>query len=296
VKRTFALFSILLFSSVAAAQDLAPPPPMTQQQQTQPQPQPQAQQTQPQQTQPAPQATTQQLAPPPPMQQAAPPPPQATEQKLDDSKKEDSGRGIEFVYVNAQVGVVFDALGTFDNTLTIKQTNAGGAMFGAELGVRFVWLTLGARFRYDTLPTAFNIWQLDGVLGFHIPLGRWDPYVSIHGGYSAIGTLDPSNFDVSQLCNKCTQQDAANGFSSKGANVGFSVGVDYYLAKFFSIGVDGGFEFLFLHRDPLPIPAACSQDPTGSCQAAVTSNKLYQESGDAAGVSVMASAHLALHL
>ena len=266
------------------------------QQQTQPQ------QTQPQQTQPQPQPSTTssstQLAPPPPMQQAAPPPPATTEQKLDDSKKEDSGRGIEFVYVNAQVGGVFDALGTFNNSLQIQQTNAGGAMFGAEAGVRFVWLTLGARFRYDTLPTAFNIWQLDAVLGFHIPLGSWDPYVSIHGGYSAIGSIDPSNFKASDIapCSTCTSQDAANGFSSKGANVGFSVGVDYYLAKFFSIGIDGGFEFLFLHRDPLAIPAACQADPTGQCQAAVQANPLYQKSGDAAGVSVMASAHLALHL
>ncbi|HEX4517211.1 MAG TPA: hypothetical protein VH054_26885 [Polyangiaceae bacterium] len=289
MKRTLALFVLVLFSyaTTAAAQDLAPPPPMTQQQQTQPQPQP---------TQ-----SSQELAPPPPLSQSGqqpPPPPATTEQKLDDSKKEDSGRGIEFVYVNAQIGGVFDAIGTFNNSLAIQQTNAGGAMFGAEAGVRFVWLTLGARFRYDTLPSAFNIWQLDAVLGFHVPLGRWDPYVSIHGGYSAIGTLDPSNFKASDVapCSTCTSQDAANGFSSKGANVGFSVGVDYYLAKFFSVGVDAGFEFLFLHRDPLAIPAACSDDPTGSCEAAVKSNPLYQNSGDAAGISVMASAHLALHL
>jgi hypothetical protein len=293
----FGALSILLISSVAAAQDLQPPPPMTQQQQTQPQPQPKATQTQPQTTQPqATQPQTQpqgQLAPPPPIQQA-PPPPATTEQKLDDSKKEDSGRGIEFIYVNAQVGGVFDAIGSFNNSLQIQQTNAGGALFGAEAGVRFVWLTLGARFRYDTLPTAFNIWQLDAVLGFHIPLGRWDPYVSIHGGYSAIGTLDPSSFKASDLCNGCTSQDAANGFSTKGANVGFSVGVDYYLLKFFSLGIDGGFEFLFLHRDPLPLPAACANDPT--CNAAAQAQPLYKSSGDAAGVSVMASAHLALHL
>jgi len=282
------VLSTLFVSSVAAAQDLAPPPPMTTSQQTQPQPQPTQTQPQPTTTQ-----TAQTLAPPPPIQQT-PPPPATTEQKLDDSKKEDSGRGIEFVYVNAQAGGVFDAIGSFNNSLQIQQTNAAGALFGAEAGVRFVWLTLGARFRYDVLPTAFNIWQLDAVLGFHIPLGRWDPYVSLHGGYSAIGTLDPSNFKASDLCGTCTQQDAANGFSSKGANVGFAVGVDYYLAKFFSLGVDAGFEFLFLHRDPLTLPAACANDPT--CAAAAQAQPLYKNSGDAAGVSVMASAHLALHL
>jgi hypothetical protein len=288
----YVTLSVLLFSSIAAAQDLTPPPPMNGQ----------PQQTQPQQTQPQPQtqstAQSTQLAPPPPMQQQAPPPPAATEQKLDDAKKEDSGRGLELVYLNAQVGAVFDAIGTFNNSLQIQQTNAGGAMFGAEAGVRFVWLTLGARFRYDTLPTAFNIWQLDAVLGFHIPLGSWDPYVSIHGGYSAIGSLDPSNFKASDIspCSTCkSSQDLADGFSSKGANIGFSVGVDYYLAKFFSIGVEGGFEFLFLHRDPLK-PAACEADPACAAALASSNNPLYTSSGDAAGVSVMASAHLALHL
>jgi hypothetical protein len=228
------------------------------------------------------------------MQQAPPPPPQATEQRLDDSKKEDSGRGLELIYINAQGGVVFDALGTFNNSLQITQTNAGGAALGVEAGVRFVWLTLGARFRYEVLQP-FNIWQLDAVLGLHIPAGRWDPYVSIHGGYSAIGSLDPKSFDTTQIapCSSCTSQDAANGFSTKGANVGFSIGADYYLAKFFSIGVDGTFEFLFLHRDPLPIPAQCASDP--ACSAAVQAQPLYSKSGDAAGVGLLATAHLALH-
>jgi hypothetical protein len=70
--------------------------------------------------------------------------------------------------------------------------------------------------------------------------------------------------------------------------------VDYYLVKFLSIGVDGAFEFLFLHRDPLPIPAACAADP--ACTTAVQSQPLYSKSGDAAGVGVLASAHLALHI
>ena len=275
MKNLNVLAIVLLAPAAAAAQDLQPPPPMNggdQQQQQQPQ----------------------QLAPPPPLQQqAAPPPP--TEQKLDESKKEDSGRGLEILYVNAQLGGVFDALGTFNNSLSIQQTNAGGMMLGGEVGVRFVWLTLGARFRYDVLQP-FNIWQLDAVLGLHVPLGSWDPYISIHGGYSAIGSLDASNFNASQIapCSTCTTQDAANGFSSKGANVGFAVGLDYYLARWFSLGVDGAFELLFLHRDPLPIPTACASDPT--CSASVMGNSLYQKSGDAAGISLVASAHLALHL
>ncbi len=284
----FLALSILLVSTAAAAQDLQPPPPMTgpqQQQQTAPPPPPPPQDQQ-----------QQQLAPPPPIQQTPPPPQQSTEQKLDESKKEDSGRGLEFLYVNAQIGAVFDALGTFNNSLQIQQTNAGGAMLGAEAGVRFLFLTLGARFRYETLPSAFNIWQLDAVLGFHVSSGKMDIAVSGYGGYSAIGSLDPNSFNASQIapCSTCTQQDAANGFSTKGANVVIGFGADYYLAKFFSIGIEGNFEFLFLHRDPLPIPAACAADPT--CTAAVQSNTLYSKSGDATGIGVLGSLHLALHI
>jgi hypothetical protein len=278
--------ALVLLAPAAHAQDLQPPPPMNSGQEQQPQQQPQ----QPQQPQ------QQQLAPPPPLQQQSAPPP-VTEQRLDESKKEDSGRGLEFLYINAQIGAVFDALGTFNNTLQIQNTNAGGAMLGAEAGVRFVWFTLGVRFRYDVLQP-FNIWQLNAVLGFHIPAGSWDPYVSFHGGYSAIGSIDPSNFNASQVLPGTTSQDAANAFSTRGGNVGFSVGVDYYVARFFSIGIDGSFEFLFLHRDPLTPPTvdgvACSQVP--SCASALMGNSLYQQSGDAAGISLVASAHLALHL
>lgn len=276
---------VTLVAPVAAAQDLQPPPPMTGD----------GQQAQPQQPQPQP-TPSQTLAPPPPMPQQAPTP-QPTEQKLDQAKKEDSGRGLEFFYMNAQGGGLFDALGTFSNTLSIQQTNSTGAFIGGEAGVRFVWFTLGMRFRYDFLPS-YDIWQLDAVAGFHIPAGKWDPYVSIHGGYSAIGSLDPKSFDVSQVApcsgSGCSAQDAASQFSTRGANVGFAVGADYYFVPALSLGVDLAFELLFLHRDPLALPAACAADPT--CSAAVQSNDLYQKSGDAAGVSLLGSVHLALHL
>jgi hypothetical protein len=277
---------VLTFSSVALAQDLQPPPPMTGGQDTQPQ---QQQPQQPQQQQPQ-----QQLAPPPPIQQP-PPPPDSTTQRLDDSKKQDSGRGLEIIYLNVQGGGVFDALGTFSNTLQLQNTNGGGLMVGAEAGVRFVWFTLGARFRYDML-SPFNIWQLDAVAGFHVPAGNWDPYVSIHGGYSAIGSLDPSSFNASQIapCSTCTTQDAANGFSTKGANVGFAIGADYYFARFISLGIEGSFELIFLHRDPLAIPDACLA--VAACSSSAMANPLYNASGDAAGVSLIGSVHLALHL
>lgn len=277
-----AFVAVTALSSVALAQDLQPPPPLTQDQ------------PQPQQLQPPP--PQQQLAPPPPIEQQ-PPPPQSTEQRLDDSKKQDSGRGLEFLYLNAQGGGVFNALGTFSNTLQLQQNNAGGAMLGAEAGVRFVWFTLGARFRYEMLQP-FNIWELDAVIGFHVPAGNWDPYVTIHGGYAAIGSVDPNNLNNVIQTGGATAAQGASALSTTGANVGFSVGADYYLARFFSIGIDGTFEFIYLHRDPLTPPTvdgvACAQIP--ACNSALQGNALYQQSGDAAGVGLVGSLHLALHL
>lgn len=262
-----------------------PPPPPPQQQPPPPPPQQQPQQ---------------QLAPPPPIEQQ-PPPPQSTEQRLDDSKKQDSGCGLEFLYLNAQAGAAFDALGTFSNTLQLQNTKGGGAMVGAEVGVRFVWFTLGARFRYEMLQPfspLFNLWELDAVAGFHIPAGSWDPYVTIHGGYAAIGSVDPNNVPGAITMVGNTAVQGSSGLSTSGANVGFSVGADYYMARFLSIGIEGSFEVIFLHRPPLTPPTvdgvACSQVP--QCASQLAANPIYQDSGDAAGIGLVGSAHLALHL
>ena len=65
-------------------------------------------------------------------------------------------------------------------------------------------------------------------------------------------------------------------------------GVDYYLASFFSLGLDATIEFIYLHRPPLPLPA-------GVPVSAVAGNPLYESSGDTAGLGALASVHAGLH-
>ncbi len=237
------------------------------------------------------------LAPPPPIASTAPgsptaPPPgsgTATTQKLNEAQKKDSGRGLEWVYADAEAGFAYASLGSLSNNLSIQRTDNSGPMLGAAAGVRLLVFTLGARFRYQLLDS-FNFWQLNAVVGVHVPLGHWDPYVAIHGGYSAIGTLDSSVVDIKNLASGATSSD----ISVHGGNVGLSGGVDYYFVRFLSLGVDGSFEFLFLKRDPLPMPAGCAATP--ACQAAVASNPLYQKSGDSVGMGLSVSLHLGLHI
>ena len=287
----------------ASAQDLQPPPPMDSSQGQPPPPPPAQQPQQPAPEQPPPPAQQQPLAPPPPSS-SNPPPSSSTEQRLDESKQEDSGRGLEFLYLNAQGGYAYDALQSLskNNPLQMTNTDMGGAMVGAEAGIRLLFFTLGVRFRYEMLdgndgatppqPVSLNIYQLDLVAGFHVQAGKWDPYVSVHGGFSAIGNVDKNNLSstvVNTLPAGVTSTDISNNVSTKGGNVGLGFGADYYLVRFLSIGAEANFELIFLHRDPLPLPAGI--DP-----ALLANNPYYQSSGDAAGMAFAISGHLGLHL
>ena len=61
-------------------------------------------------------------------------------------------------------------------------------MFALGAGIRFVVLVLGVRAKYNAL-SAFNMWQINGELGFKIPIGNVDILFGVHGGYSFVGSL-----------------------------------------------------------------------------------------------------------
>src|SRR5688572_11517290 len=80
---------------------------------------------------------------------------QQTEAELTKAEEEDSGRGLEFFWLNGEIGVAHLGLQAFsgDNLaaadLLEPQT---GLTYGGGLGLRLVYLTLGARFRMASLP------------------------------------------------------------------------------------------------------------------------------------------------
>lgn len=253
-----------------------PPPPY--------QPPPQPYQPPPPQ-QPPPQ---QPLAPPPPIASTAPGSPTATApsqpstaQRLDDADKKDDKRGLEWVWAQAEFGFSYYALGAFSQDLTLTRTNHAGGAVGVAAGIRLLFFTLGARFRYN-LQSAFNLWQLNLVAGFHIPVGSWDPYFGVHGGYSAIGKLADNSVSGIVTGSSIDQLDV------KGFNLGINAGVDYYIASFFSLGIDATLEFIYLNRPPLPLPA-------GVPASLVANNPLYQQSGNTAGLGAIGSVHAGLH-
>jgi hypothetical protein len=223
-------------------------------------------------------ASAQDLNAPPPMSTAPPP---ATYSTTSD-QSQDSGLGLEWVYLNADAGFAFANMASFSETnLAIQQTSSAGGAFGIGAGVRLLFFTLGARAR-DLQLSDFNLWELDGEAAFHIRIWRIDPYFGVRGGYAFVGSLSSS-----------AVAGNASDVSVHGFNVGPMFGIDFYLSSLVSIGAEGNAELIYLKRPPVALPAGVTQQDVSMLSP--SQQELYRESGSSAGLGVVATAHLGLH-
>jgi hypothetical protein len=266
------LFSVLAFALAAAPAEaqLTPPPPVD----------PNASQHPP----PPPQGPG--LAPPPPMENPTTPPPgqESTEQQLQKAEKEDSGRNFELIYVNADLGGSYINMQQFDEkSLGLTRSKAAGPMFGLSAGVRLVLLQIGARVRYNLL-SAFSMWQINGEVALKVPISKFDFLVGVHGGWSFLGSLGDASLTTS------TDRQPGD-ISVRGFNGGLDVGADYYLASFFSIGVGGTGDILFLSRPPAQIPP----DTPAEVKQRIENDPLYKNSGSSIGFGAAGMLRLGLH-
>ena len=163
------------------------------------------------------------------------------EQELDQADTEDTGRGLEFVWLNGEVGYQMVSLQVVDDgddagvDGTAVELVQRVLVFGVGLGVRLLTITLGARFRYGNFD-AWNMWSINAEGAFHIPLGSLDLYFGLGAGYAAVGGF---------------QSDASDALSDlrvSGYDVRASVGLDYYISSTFSVGVNLGGEVMDLKR------------------------------------------------
>ena len=105
----------------------------------------------------------------------------------------------ELLYVNADVGAEYVALEQLHLSSelfpsTVHSADAGpAASLGA--GVRFLFVTLGPRFRYGSFRD-WDLWSLDAELGFRVPLGRIEPSLLLGAGYSKVGRLQSQRVRV----------------------------------------------------------------------------------------------------
>lgn len=204
-----------------------------------------------------------------------------TEQELAKADKEDSGRGLEFFWLNAEVGGEYLGLQTFKannlvdaGTVKTKQT---GLLYGAGLGVRLVFITLGARFRLGQF-SEWDLWTLNAELGIHIPLGMVEPYFTFGGGYASMGAFDSGNLGGSMR---------SEDVDIKGYDIRGGFGVDIYVSDTVSIGGNLTGEMLALTRPGV--------DPKRLQGSTATQQDVYKADGSSIGAGVTLTGVVGLH-
>jgi hypothetical protein len=187
------------------------------------------------------------LAPPAPMgatpqpsatAQTPPPGETPTTKELEEAKAKDSGRGIEWVYLNVEGGFEQVGLQTFNVdaqnfSAGFFPTSASGGVVGAGLGLRLLFLTLGGRGRLGFF-NAWNLFSAGGELGIHIPLGNFEPHIDLGGGYVGLGKVTTNLTDTT--------------VNVRGYYARVGGGLDYYITPVFSVGAAASWEFMGLTR------------------------------------------------
>jgi hypothetical protein len=202
-------------------------------------------------------------------------------------ERKDSGLGLEWVYLNADIGGGVASMDSFSqSSLGLQKTSSGGPAFGAALGIRLLFFTIGARVRDLQLSGIGDLWELSGEAAFHTRIGRLDPYIGVRGGYNFVGSLNGSTVSVAA-------GDTPSSVSVHGFDVGPMVGLDYYLAKNISLGLDLELQFLFLQRPKVPLPAGVTQADVDLLPS--QEQQLYNQSGSSAGFAFIPTAHLGIH-
>ena len=237
------------------------------------------------------------IAPPPPMDPGtpgspggdpnAPGSPDATTAKLDEAEQKDSGRSFELFWIDSYLGGSYIDMRQFSSDkLQLEKASAAGPMFALGAGIRLVVLVVGVRAKYNAL-SAFNMWQLNGEIGFKIPISQVDILFGLHGGYSFVGSLGDGTVSAGNSATP-TNTDAVK---VRGFNAGLDLAFDYYVSPTFSVGAGFFADGLFLNRPPVALPAGL----TAEQQAVVAADPLYQQSGTSAGLQLGGALRLGVH-
>ena len=180
------------------------------------------------------------------------PAPNSTQRHLEASEREDSGRGLEFGYFQFEGGVQMSSLTALSEDGILlpgtDKTSGFRPYWGAAAGLRFVYFTVGPRFRFAHF-TDWNIWTLNLDVGWHAPFGNFESYGSLGAGYAKVAM---GNDAIAR----------SGDVSIGGFDIRLSSGIDYYLSNVFSIGAMIGVDFVRLSRGPVeatpsspPMPA-----------------------------------------
>ena len=185
------------------------------------------------------------LTAPPPMNKS----PSATQQQLERSEREDAGRGLEWVWLQAEGGGAYASANAISNDKLLlpgPKEGGGAGLVGLAVGARVLFFTFGLRGRMTFL-SDYRIVSVVPEIGAHVPLGRWEPYIFLGAGYAALSGLPKYE----------TKAPSVAGLDAR-----LGLGVDHYLTPTFSVGGLLTSDFLFLGRSAMA-PVAPKGSGTG---------------------------------
>jgi hypothetical protein len=196
----------------------------------------------------------------------------------------DSGLGLEWVYLNADVGGSYvDMQSLSTSNFGLQTTKAGGPVWGVGAGARILFFSVGARLRDQMLSSLGDLWELDGEAAFHMRIWQIDPYFGARAGYTWLGSLNSQSVQVAM-------GSSPSDVTVHGFDVGPMVGIDVYFTKLISLGAEAEAEFLFLQRPPPALPPGVTVSTLPPQY-----RPLYQNSGSSVGLGAVATAHLGIH-
>jgi hypothetical protein len=205
-------------------------------------------------------------------------------------ESQDSGLGLEWVYLNADVGFSYvDMASLSSSSLGLAETSGSGLTWGAGAGVRLFFLSAGARVRNTLLSDPGSLWTLDLEAALHMRIWRIDPYFGVRGGYAWVGSM--SSNAVTTATGMSQPDVAVHGF-----DVGPTLGLDIYFSSLFSIGAEAQASFLFLQRPKLSLPPEVQAAMmSGAVTLTPQEQELYNNSGSSVGFAGTVVAHAGLH-
>jgi hypothetical protein len=226
---------------------------------------------------------------PPPMASSAPPPPSAgPAAALDEAEEDDSGRGLTWFWLDVEGGFQYVALETFSVdtealSAGFESSDASGGYVGAGLGAQLIFIRIGPRFRVGFYPE-WQIYSINGELGFRIPIGIVEPHIDLGAGYSALGSLGgllASTPDSVQI----------DGF-----NVRAGGGIDFFPTPILSLGATFTWELMGLTRPGVDASyiASIQNDPTATSEEKAQAEALKAE-GSGYGQAFTIGARLGLN-
>lgn len=218
---------------------------------------------------------------PPPSSGAPRPGETETYQQLQRAEREDAGRGLEFVWLTAESGYEYLSLDALQGSSLLDggviAPSGSALVLGAGLGVRVIFLTLGARVRVAR-QSAWDLWTFNGEVGLHLPMGELEPSFSLGAGYATLGSLAapsaPAGFEPERI-------------DIGGFNCRLGAALDWYLNPLLSLGVHGSAELLILSRSRAAQPELIATAPALAA--------LYARDGSGVGLGASLTATAGLH-